>query len=42
MLDEDTHPVIRTKEYHTQVANMSFDKIFELIAGLYCNIYNTV
>ena len=31
-----THPVIRAIGlYHTQLANMSFDKIFDLTAGLY-------
>ena len=27
-------------EYHTQLAKMSFDKIFDLTAGVYFNFYN--
>ena len=28
-------------EYHTQLAKMSFDKIFDLTAGVCFNFYNT-
>ena len=28
-------------EYHTQLAKMSFDKIFDLTAGVYFYFYNT-
>ena len=27
-------------EYHTELAKMSFDKIFDLTAGVYFNFYN--
>ena len=27
-------------EYHTQLAKMSFDEIFDLTAGVYYNFYN--
>ena len=27
-------------EYHTQLAKMSFDKIFDPTAGVYFNLYN--
>ena len=27
-------------EYHTQLAKMSFDEIFDLTAGVYFNFYN--
>ena len=29
-----------TSEYHTQLSKMSFDKIFDLTAGVYFNFYN--
>ena len=36
-----TQPVIRARsEYHTQLAKMSFDKIFDLTAGVYFNFFN--
>ena len=36
ILNEDTQPVIRAMEsYRTQLAKMSFDKIFHLTAGVY-------
>ena len=31
---------IYRSEYHTQLAKMSFDKIFDLTAGVYFNIYS--
>ena len=41
ILNEDTQPVIRAiGEYHTQLAKMSFDEIFDLTAGVYFNFYN--
>ena len=27
-------------EYHTEIAKVSFDKVFDLTAGVYFNIYN--
>ena len=37
-----THnPKDARSKYHTQLAKMSFDKIFDLTAGVYINIYNT-
>ena len=36
-----THnPKYARSEYHTQLANMSFDKIFDLTAGVYFHFYN--
>ena len=36
ILNQDTQPVIYARsEYHTQLAKMSFDKIFDLAAGVY-------
>ena len=36
-----THnPQYARSEYHTQLAKMSFDKIFDLTAGVYFNFYN--
>ena len=36
-----THnPQYARSEYHTQLANMSFDKIFDLTAGVYFYYYN--
>ena len=35
-----THnPSYARSEYHTQLAKMSFDKIFDLTAGVYFNFY---
>ena len=31
---------IARSEYHTQLAKMSFDEIFDLTAGVYFNFYN--
>ena len=31
---------MRGSEYHTQLAKMSFDEIFDLTAGVYFNFYN--
>ena len=37
-----THnPKYARSEYHTQLAKMSFDKIFDLTAGVYFYLYNT-
>ena len=43
----DLYPLMRThtqyyarSEYHTQLAKMSFDKIFDLTAGAYIFFYN--
>ena len=37
-----THnPQYARSEYHTQLAKMSFDKIFDLTAGVYFHFYNT-
>ena len=30
-----------SSEYHTQLAKMSFDEIFDLTAGVYFNFYNS-
>ena len=36
-----THnPYYARSEYHTQLAKMSFDKIFDLTARVYFNFYN--
>ena len=36
-----THnPKYARSGYHTQLAKMSFDKIFDLTAGVYDNFYN--
>ena len=36
-----THnPEYARSEYHTQLAKMSFDKIFDLTAGVYFHFYN--
>ena len=41
ILDEDTQPVIRAIGVsHTHLANMSFDKIFDLTAGIYFHFYD--
>ena len=38
----DGHIYINARsEYHTQLAKMNFDKIFDLTAGVYFNFYNT-
>ena len=38
-----THnPQYARSEYHTQLAKMSFDKIFDLTAGVYFNFYNII
>ena len=36
------HNLTRRSEYHTQLAKMSFDKIFDLTAGVYFNCYNNL
>ena len=35
------NPLYERSEYHTQLAKMNFDKIFDLTAGVYFNFYNT-
>ena len=35
-----TQVLYARSEYHTQLAKMSFDKIFDLTAGVYFNFYN--
>ena len=39
ILGEDTHPEHTRSEYHTQLAKMSFDKIFDITAGVHLNFY---
>ena len=41
ILNEDTHPYARS-EYHTQLAKISCDKIFDLTAGVYFYFYNMI
>ena len=39
LTEEERRDIIRS-EYHTQLAKMSFNKIFDLTAGVYFNFYN--
>ena len=39
--NDSLHNTYARSEYHTQLAKMGFDKMFDLTAGVYFNLYNT-